>query len=400
MSNKIHMKRIIKFLLKVQLIFIAALVFGDANLTGVDTVPDSPAVLKPGDSFLCKNNGHGRITYADGVYLGLLGGCQGKLTPDGIQLKKGGIWISYRKKGGSFIVQTPYSIIGIRGTEFGLTVGADESVLTLVKGRLEVVPTSGGETVNLIAGQVLKYKAGKWEVCKISEVDTRQWEKFMTENGTPETRRMKMPRFSDQFMYSLPALNGGVIDLVASDGSRITASKKGTIIRAGLTIETTRSSAGISLLAGTKIKLQPMSTLKILRSAIRLERGACLVRHAGKHFQLKLEGKASVCIESESLVGIECDQSRFLITVEKGGVRLLPDGTIIKAGKCVAAGPNGIEPLSIRPIPRVWEITDDQHSSENPDSTDADEPEIPEEPAETNSPGTDDLGDFKDILGL
>lgn len=65
-----------------------------------------------------------------------------------------------KRDGRKLRVETPYLVGVIKGTQFNVTAQPDGTTISLFEGRLEVLPSRGGESVDLTAGEIATLKAG------------------------------------------------------------------------------------------------------------------------------------------------------------------------------------------------------------------------------------------------
>jgi FecR-like protein len=76
-------------------------------------------------------------------------------------------------------LQTPVATIGIRGTEFLVTVGKDATVVDVVDGAVEVKPRGGGKAITCEGGQSILVDGGK------SDAVCGDYGSFSTAAGVP-----------------------------------------------------------------------------------------------------------------------------------------------------------------------------------------------------------------------
>ncbi len=372
------------------------------ELTGTGTVPAAPVRLKAGDHFACGEKGIGLLTYPDGTYLKILPSCEGQLTNDGLRLKKGEAWVAYRKKNGRFIISTPYSTIGIRGTDFGLFVGTETFRLVLIAGIVEVFPSKGdGKTMLVNPGQLLEFASGNWEVRKASQDDLGRGEKILTGSIPVGGESPSMPRFSDQFLYGFTVIDGGTAEVTGPDGRGNLVAGPGTVVKTGSTIRTSDEfPAKIKLLCGSVIKLAPGSVIRLGAHSILVEKGALLVKHVRKGLPLKIEGKGTIKIDGESVVAFECSGDTLLARVEVGSVFIPGASRRVSEGECVETSASGTRDLTGGIVPRSWEIGGSEGSTALPGEPFDSGPDPKGVSHPGTAPASGTLRDFQGVLGF
>ena len=145
-------------------------------LSGFETTPPAPSSLKEGDLFSTSDEGFGEINYPDGTYFKFKGKTQGQIVSSGLRIKKGDLWLSFRKQNKVFKIETPTNILGVRGTQFSLKVMDNVLVVGLTEGMLEVSPKiNGAKPFILTGGQTLEIISGKIDVHPIRPNDIDAW---------------------------------------------------------------------------------------------------------------------------------------------------------------------------------------------------------------------------------
>jgi hypothetical protein len=84
----------------------------------------------------------------DDCRFGLQPGAKIKLAKQMVQLSQGKTRLTFRKVNGVFRVQVPFATLGIRGTEFDVTIGeGGKALVQMIEGKIEI--TRGEETATL-----------------------------------------------------------------------------------------------------------------------------------------------------------------------------------------------------------------------------------------------------------
>ncbi|MFZ2961215.1 MAG: FecR family protein [Candidatus Ozemobacteraceae bacterium] len=343
--------------LHVQSIFLAAMIslsgigFADVRLNGVGMSPPAPAELSVNATFSCSSVGSGTLSYPDGTYLNLLPHCEGQVLADGIRIKSGDAWVAYRKKGHRFVVVTPCATLGIRGTDFGVSVKKDGVSVVLMKGVVEITPAKTGEkSVTMAPGQTYSMKSGISETHSSTPADLSPWKAY---SGSIAKSSSVLPSFADQFLYSLTVLESGSATAAIPGASTSSAIHIGAIIKTGSSVQTPKnSSACVSLLCGSKIRLTPGTRIKMGPRSFSLESGVCLIQNVGKSYGIKIDGQTPVFIQNNSVVIIERTQHGLLFRVEVGEVKC--GGKKVGAGECAEVNSQGMTMTTQGPSPLAW----------------------------------------------
>lgn len=395
------------FIFVLACIFISAYsCFGAVEMTGLDTVPQSPSILNVNDYFSCGTNGNAHLKYSDGTTIDFLPDSHGQVLVNGLRIKEGELWVAYRKKGSKFVINTPTAIIGIRGTDFGLSVKPSELKIILVNGSVEVIPARDEKNaVQMKPGQTLEIRNGVLGIRQSTTSDLDSWKKF-TIGAVPKVGKPhQMPKFAEQYPYALLLMKGGTAQVTDPEGSEKTVTNKGSLIKTGSTITTQgSSSAKLSLLCGSIIKLAASSSMVIGKTSLTLRDGACLIRHVGKVSPLKIDGITTVRIEKESVVSVESVADHFVIRVEAGSAYLPKMKRKISAGEYIEATSSEAKKIVVGPAPRSWDepmSRDTVPKAEiSPRATDVEPPPAPASFPKSIASGSDDIVDFQSTLGF
>ncbi|HNW35633.1 MAG TPA: FecR family protein [Candidatus Ozemobacteraceae bacterium] len=343
----------------------------EIKLSGTGTTPPAPANLEMNARFSCASSGNGTLTYSDGTHLNIQGTCEGQIIANGVQIKTGNVWVAYRKIGQHFAVRTPFAVIGVRGTDFGVHVDKDSLSVVLVKGTVEITPTKpGNNPVTLSPGQTFFLESGTTGTRPSTASDLEQWKIYSDAIRDSSSR---MPSFSDQYLFGLTIFEAGSASLVLPNGTADRVPTQGTLIKSGSSIKTPAGSyARASLLCGSKIMLAPESAVKVGPLSLGIEAGTCLIRHVGKSYPLKIDGPTPVLIERGSVVEVERISDGLLMRVEAGVARDAGTKEKICAGECGKIDGKGISKVDQGPVPLAWEDPAIQTSPGPEETADAD----------------------------
>lgn len=346
------------------------------ELTGKETVPPAPAQLNTNAYFSCKPNGNGRLTYLDGTHVSLFADCEGQILANGIRIKRGNIWVAYRKKGHYFAITTPTAVIGVRGTDFGVSVNENSLAVILVNGKVTVTPTTSGNTpVILNPGQTYVMESGKSSTHATTQAELDLWKADI--NELPGSSSSQVPGFSDQYLFGMTMFESGTATLCAPGSNKPVEATPCLLIKSGSNVKTQSDSyAKISLLCGSKITLAPDSEVKIGPLSLGIEKGSCMIRHTGKAYPLKVDGIMPVLIEKNSVVNIERIDDGLLMRVEVGEARHRESQQTICAGECVKVDANGVYKVDNGPVPPSWNhSSSEQIESEGADDISTSQPD-------------------------
>lgn len=365
------MKTMRMFLLGLSFIFVAyshTPCRGAVELTGKETTPPAPAQLDTNAFFSCKSNGNGLLTYPDGTHLNLLADSEGQILANGIRMKRGNVWVAYRKKGRYFAVTTPTAVIGIRGTDFGVSVSPNSLSVVLVNGKVTITPTQpAGPDVTLDPGQTFVMESGKCSTHPSTQGELETWNQYIQETTDSSSQ---LPSFSDQYLFGLTTVESGSATVTVPGSNDTSAATQDTIIRSGSNVKTAAGSyARLSLLCGSKITLAPDSEARVGPLSLNIEKGSCLISHTGKTYPLKVDGSTPVLIEKDSVVQVERSNDGLLLRVEVGKARHRGSQETINAGECAKVDAQGFSKVDRGPLPLSWESSPDHLLD---DSTDID----------------------------
>lgn len=386
--------------------------WGAIELTGTETMPPAPAQLDNNAYFSCKPNGNGLLTYSDGTHLNLLPDCEGQVLSNGIRVKRGSIWVAYRKKGHYFAVTTPTAVIGVRGTDFGVSVKGNNLSVVLINGKVTITSTQPGSPMaTLNPGQTYVMKEGKSSTHTTTQADLELWMQYIQELPGSSSQ---IPSFSDQYLFGLTTFEAGSATLQVPGTSATGELSQCSLIKSGSDVKTASASyARIALLCGSKIMLAPNSEAKIGPLSLGLKKGSCMIRHVGSAYPLKVDGTTPVLIEKNSVVQIERTNDGLLMRVEVGKARHRESQQAICAGECAKVDAQGFTKVARGPVPLTWEPpSSDQAQPQSEETGDADifqsdsstqniSGTHQEETSEQNiSSGTGELKNLRDTLGF
>ena len=142
------------------------------------------------DQLRTNENTFGSIEFYTGGQIGINKGSTVEITSDDtaniINLKGGGLWGKMAKQKEKPVkIRTSSGVMGIRGTEFVITDGAEGTEVSVLEGVVEATP-EGGETVTLNAGDSTTLKLKQVPVVNQSDPDdlrknilkSQEWEDF------------------------------------------------------------------------------------------------------------------------------------------------------------------------------------------------------------------------------
>lgn len=413
------MKRVRMFLLGLYFVTVAFSQIpcrGAVELTGRETTPPAPAQLDTNAFFSCKSNGNGLLTYPDGTHLNLLADSEGQILANGIRVKRGNMWVAYRKKGHYFAVTTPTAVIGIRGTDFGVSVSPNSLSVVLVNGKVTITPTQpAGPDVTLNPGQTFVMESGKSSTHPSTQAELGKWNQYIQETSDSSSQ---IPSFSDQYLFGMTTLESGSATVTVPGSNSTSGVTQGAIIRSGSNVKTAADSyARLSLLCDSKITLAPNSEARIGPLSLGIEKGSCMIRHTGRSYPLKVDGTTPVLIEKNSVVQLERTNDGLLLRVEVGEARHRGSQETITAGECAKVDAQGFSKVDRGPLPLSWEpssasLFDDaadtdifqgESSGQGPSDTVQQEPASAgtPEPSEQNvASTTGEVTNLRDMLGF
>ncbi|NLI78716.1 MAG: FecR domain-containing protein [Candidatus Riflebacteria bacterium] len=147
------------------------------------------------------------------------------------------------------------------------------------------------------------------------------------------------PRFGDLYVYGMIVLmpGGGTITYAGSRPPvtrpvRETPAPPGAVVTTG-----PDETARLRFECGSFVDLGPGSRVRIRAWSLELQQGACLVRHVGSPFPLKLGGVATLTMRQDSVLEAARDGEVVKVRVQAGRVRApgLPAEAV--AGTCLEA---------------------------------------------------------------
>ncbi|MDD3063179.1 MAG: FecR family protein [Massilibacteroides sp.] len=320
------------------------------KLAGTGFTPKTPALLGINETFACNNSGSGRLSYPEGTYINILANTKGQILSDGIRLNQGKIWVAYRKKGHYFAVKTPTAVLGVRGTDFGVSVNKDFLMVVLATGSVEVTPTTTErKSVILKPGETLLMNSSKMNVHATTKDELNIWHH---KSAKSQIASLKTTNFYDQYLFYMTTFEEGSATASLANKNIVENLRPGMIIKTGSTVTTSDHYAKLSLLCGSKIVITPNSTISIDSNSLNVVAGTCLIRHVSRKASLKVKESDQLPLEikESSFVAIERSKEGLLVKVEVGEVDYNGKEKKILAGECAQITSEGVVRTSPKPM--------------------------------------------------